>query len=531
MHKNLKIKHGENGGSANGQDPEHTGNFGERLIALKKDELQQGKTIFLTGSEMKQICIEAGDELDPYFRSTTLVPLVHAGNFKAALCLVHYNQERPLPRNDMMMVADLADRVAVVVSHAELFAQVERQAVTDPMTGLYNRRYFQEQLSKEIDRFQRFGHAFSLFIVDLDFLKKINDSLGHNSGDIAIKHIANVIKRNVRDVDTVGRFGGEEFVVLLPETDVQHARMVSERICAAIREKPIDDIGIITASLGSATYPHDAQDRDKLFELADQALFLAKRMGRNQVRSVSEDLIPGMNQKGESVIPITAPLNPPPVMQRPDESAKSDIAVKTLDLKLVSQEGLFGMLSQVNRAIEERELYDPERSKRASDYATKLAQALHFAKDHAELVMQAAVYSNLGKLDVPEEVLRKAGPLSVDELEVMRRGPSMAAKLLAPAKTLQQMGPILEAYQERWDGSGYPRGLTGDDIPMEARIVAVVDAFVAMTAELPYRKSMSKQEAMQALKDGAGKDYDPRIVKIFLSLLKKESTKEKAKPN
>ena len=163
------------------------------------------------------------------------------------------------------------------------------------MTGLYNRRYFNEQLTKEIDRFQRFGHAFSFIIVDLDFLKKINDSLGHHHGDTAIKHIANVIKKSVRDVDTVGRFGGEEFVILLPETDLAPARMVAERICQAIREKEIETVGVVTASLGLATWPYDApRARKKLFELADQALFLAKHRGRNQVCSVAEDLAPSL---------------------------------------------------------------------------------------------------------------------------------------------------------------------------------------------------------------------------------------------
>ncbi len=181
-------------------------------------------------------------------------------------------------------------------------AQVERQAVTDPMTGLFNRRYFQEQLTKEIDRYQRFGHPFSLIIADLDFLKKINDKFGHPGGDMAIKHIANVIKLNVRDVDTVGRFGGEEFVVLLPETELKQARMVAERICTGISETPVEGIGTITASLGLATYPARCTDCNKLFELADQALFLAKRQGRNRVCSVSEELIPSLNSENLPLI-------------------------------------------------------------------------------------------------------------------------------------------------------------------------------------------------------------------------------------
>ncbi|MBX9950216.1 MAG: diguanylate cyclase, partial [Candidatus Obscuribacterales bacterium] len=243
-------------------------NFGEQLLLSMLDELKLEQRIFMTAEQIKEKLAGKTIEIPEDLKSATLFPLVHAGNFKAGLCLVSSERESPFPEKDMHMVTDLADRVAVVVSHAELFAQVERQAVTDPMTGLFNRRYFTEQLTKEIDRYQRFGHPFSYIIVDLDYLKKINDSLGHHFGDAAIKHIANVMKRSVRDVDTVGRFGGEEFVVLLPETAHENARMVANRICAAIRAKPVEGIGVITASLGLATFPQDAQDKDKLQELA-----------------------------------------------------------------------------------------------------------------------------------------------------------------------------------------------------------------------------------------------------------------------
>src|SRR5262249_36304098 len=155
-----------------------------------------GQVIFLSANEMRQVL---QSDIPGNIKSATLVPLIHAGNFKAALCMISVDLTLPFSEKDMKMVANLSGRVAVVVSHAELFAQVERQAVTDPMTGLYNRRHFSEQMSKEIDRFQRFGRPFSYIIVDLDYLKKINDSLGHQFGDSAIKHISTVLKKQVRD--------------------------------------------------------------------------------------------------------------------------------------------------------------------------------------------------------------------------------------------------------------------------------------------------------------------------------------------
>lgn len=511
---NLNLNHtDQNGGS---ESKELATALGERLFLSTVEELKQGQLIFFTQEQIQERLAGLIPAADYPFKAATLVPLVHAGNFKAALCMMQAYQERPLPNNDMMMVADLADRVAVVVSHAELFAQVETQAVTDPMTNLFNRRYFEEQLAKEIDRYQRFHHAFSLIVVDLDFLKTINDTLGHNSGDLAIKHIANVLRRNVRDVDTVGRHGGEEFVVLLPETDLQHARMVAERICTAIREKPVEGVGTITATLGLATCPNDAQDGQSLFQLADEALYLAKQQGRNRVYSVSENLRPHRGESG-AVTPVNQPLTTP----------RFDSSVKTIELKPATENGLLGMLSQLTRSIEERELIDADRSTRAANYAEGLAQGLHWSKDRSEEVSLAAILSNLGKLEIPEDLLRKQGPLSAQEMEQMKRCPSTAAKFLKPAKLLQRVGPILEAYREHWDGSGYPNGLKGEDIPVEARVVALVDDFITMTTDRPNRKRLSQEEAINVIQDKAGKEYDPRLVKIFISMLKKEKEKEK----
>jgi diguanylate cyclase (GGDEF)-like protein len=494
-------------------------NFGEQLFLATLDQLKEGQSIYLSHEELKKLLSQRGVEVPVPYRAATLVPLIDAGNFKAAMCMVSSSRANPFGEKDMKMIADLADRTAAVVAKAELFAQVEKQAVTDPMTGLYNRRYFQEQLAKEIDRFQRFGHAFSFIIVDLDFLKKINDSLGHHHGDDAIKHIANVLKRSVRDVDTVGRFGGEEFVILLPETELSPARLVAERICAAIREKPIDGVGTVTASLGLATFPYDAQDRDKLFELADQALFLAKHRGRNQVCSVAEDLMPSLIEGNAPVLKSSAPIHPvisSSILPLPQFN-------ESLGLNTIVEEGIVGVFGKIIKAVEEKDGYGMERSPRAYEYANRIAQTLRLSKEHADVVSLAAVMSNLGKVAVPEEILRKPGPLTSEEMEQIKRAPSIGAKMLEPAKILYRVSSIIEFYHENWDGSGYPKGLKADEIPLESRIIALVDAYTALTSDRPYRKAFSAQEAMNMLQADSGKRFDPRLVKIFLSLLSRDA--------
>lgn len=503
-------------------------NFGEQLLLTMLEDLKLEQRIFLSADQIREKLAGKTVEIPDDLKSATLFPLVHAGNFKAGLCLVSADRETPFPEKDMHMVTDLADRVAVVVSHAELFAQVERQAVTDPMTGLFNRRYFTEQLTKEIDRYQRFGHPFSYIIVDLDYLKKINDSLGHHFGDAAIKHIANVMKRSVRDVDTVGRFGGEEFVVLLPETAHENARMVANRICAAIRAKPVEGIGVITASLGLATFPQDAQDKDKLQELADQALYLAKHRGRNQVCSVIEDLIPSqVAPLEEAAAPVAVPAGAEAAAAAAANAAapKSASGVETagtVDLALANEKGILGLITQIVKSIDEKDAYGNERSPRAYSYANSIAQALRLSKEHAELVSLSAAFSNIGKLSMPEELLRKNGPLSEEELVQIRKAPSLGAKFLEPAKMLYKLSSVIEALHEHWDGSGYPKGLKNEEIPLESRIIALVDSYVAMTSDRPYRKSLSKQEAIKQIQDDAGKKFDPRLVRFLLTVLQKE---------
>lgn len=502
------------GDLTNAEEP-LTAHFAEQLFEAVMEHLQKGQIIILYPDDIREKLAPLEIVPPGMIKMITLVPLVQGESFKGALCMVSCERARPFAVKDMKMIQDLADRVAVVVTHKELFEQVERQAVTDPMTGLYNRRYFQEQLVRELDRNQRFGHPFSYIILDLDFLKKINDTLGHQFGDAAIKHIAAVLKKSIRDVDTTARYGGEEFVVLLPETDVAGARIVADRMCASIREKEVEGIGTVTASIGVATYPVDAQDAAHLTELADQALYLAKHRGRNQVCSVSEDLLPTLDESGEKTVP--EPKRDAPLKPKTEELA-------SIDLKLIAEHGLLGILGAVVKMIEARDAYTTERSPRAADYATRIAASLHLSKDHSTIISLAAILHNVGKIAVDEQILQKKGPLTEEERKIIETAPTIGAKILEPAKHLFRVASVVEAYHEHWDGTGYPKGLKGEEIPLESRIVALADAYVAMTSDRPYRKALSKEEAMKLIADGANKEWDPRLVKIFLNLLGRESS-------
>lgn len=493
------------------QDPMSMHQFAEELFSALCHQLSDGQTLILDRKDIASLLADSSLSVIPDLKTVILAPMIQSDQLKGALCMVSVHRDQACPPEDMHMLDELCRWVAINISHKDLFERVERQAVTDAMTGLYNRRYFQEQFSREMERHQRFGHPFSYIIIDLDYLKKINDNFGHHCGDAAIKHIAQVLKKCVRDIDTTARYGGEEFVAILPETDVQGARIVAERMCAAIREAPVEEIGTVTASIGVATFPDDTQERDLLMEMADQALYLAKHRGRNRVCSVSEDLIPSLREKGAEAQVLEKQVQ----KSKPQEEP-------SYDLSSVAEHGIIGILGSVMKLIEEKDSYDCDRSPRAAEYASNLAQQLHLSREHVTVISLAAILCNLGKAGVDPDVLQKPGPLSPAEMEQIRRSPIVGKRFLEPARYLHRVAAVIEAARERWDGNGYPRQLRGEEIPLEARVISIIDAFVAMTSDRPYRKALSKEEAMHELYQGSGSQWDPRLVKAFISLLQKE---------
>jgi diguanylate cyclase (GGDEF)-like protein len=187
---------------------------------------------------------------------------------------------------EMLMARTVSDQLAVAISHARLFRQVSTQAMTDALTGLYNHRYFQERLDREIKLADRNNDQVSLILLDLDHLKRINDTHGHRSGDNTLCHVAKVMQSTVREVDICVRYGGEEFVVILPQCGREGAITVAERLREAIASTHLPKIGQVTASIGVATYPAAARAKEELIEMADRAMYLAKAAGRNRVRTL-----------------------------------------------------------------------------------------------------------------------------------------------------------------------------------------------------------------------------------------------------
>jgi diguanylate cyclase (GGDEF)-like protein/putative nucleotidyltransferase with HDIG domain len=353
-----------------------------------------------------------------------------------------------------------------------------RLALTDPLTGLGNHRHFHERLERELRHAHERRLPLTLCLVDVDDFKRINDRFGHPAGDRVLSQLA----ARLRQTGEAFRLGGDEFALLLPGYDENDALTAATSVVDRISALHLDQLGSVTVSAGVATSPAHAADRDELIRLADSALYWAKEYGKNRVRAYRPDVIELAELKR--------------LASGPDRAAR------------------FRAAASLARAVDARDVYTGSHSQRVADLAARTARRLGLPEEEVELTRLAASLHDLGKLAIPEEILRKPGPLTDPERMVLERHPQIGFRML------ESLGvdPVAEwvlHHHERWDGSGYPDGLPGDEIPLGARIIFVADAYDAMTSERVYRRRVAPEQAIAELKRCAGSQFDPGIVNAF----------------
>jgi diguanylate cyclase (GGDEF)-like protein len=366
----------------------------------------------------------------------------------------------------------LVDELGVALQNARDYREKLEQAIRDPLTGLYNRRFFFEALEKEVRRCERYGSTASLAFFDVDDFKRINDTHGHLAGDDVLRHIGEVVERIVRPVDSFARIGGEEFALLMPETHQLDALLVAERVRTAISRAEILPGRRVTVSGGVSTCPQDAEVREELERRADAALYWAKRHGKDLCAVASEVV---------------------------------------LDDEGTEQEGVLAHLYALVATIDAQHLHTRDHSENVASYAVLLGQDLGLDRDRIVQLRRAALLHDVGKVAVSGATLSKPGPLTDEEFEEIRLHPAVGATMLLHAGLVHEADWVRH-HHERLDGAGYPDGLTRDEIPLEARIIFVADAFEAMTSDRPYRDGMSVPAALAELRRCAGTQFEPRIV-------------------
>jgi diguanylate cyclase (GGDEF)-like protein len=365
--------------------------------------------------------------------------------------------------------------IALYQRSAHRAIRAMRLALTDPLTGLGNHRHFHERLQRELLDAHDQGTPLTLCLIDVDDFKRINDRFGHPVGDRVLAQLSS----RLRQGGEAFRLGGDEFAVLLPGQDSGSAFTAAASIIARISSTPVEQVGSVTASAGVATFPSQGVGRDELVRLADSALYWAKEDGKNQVR-----------------------------VYRPD-------VVELTDLKRLAsgadRAARFRAAASLAKAVDARDEYTGSHSERVAELAARIATRVGAGPEQVELTRLAGRLHDLGKLAIPEEILRKPGPLTKPERLVLERHPQIGFRML------ESLGvdPVAEwvlHHHERWDGRGYPGGLLSDDIPLGARIIFVADAYDAMTSERVYRSRLTEREAIAELERCAGTQFDPDLV-------------------
>ncbi len=419
--------------------------------------------------------------------------------------------------SDIGLYSFIANYCALFVHNAELVNQTSLYANTDTLTSLYNHRGFQERLSSELEKAKVNNTKLSIVMLDVNNISKINRELGHAKGDEVIKLVADKIKQNMRSNDIAGRYGGDEIAIILPETDTTDAKYLAEYFTYTLSCCFVDDVGPVKVSVGIATYPECSTDQEKLLILAEQAMYISQAKGYKEGMSAiisSADFNFWADEALESFAAIIAKRH-----SQLGVNFEEELVHKFNNEQIISQNHLMEMATSLAGAIDAKDPYTKDHSTSVSRYSEALARALNLPESEVQRITLGALLHDVGKIGIPENVLKKPGKLDDNEWEIMKQHPSIGAeKVLAPNEALRDLIPIVKYHHERVDGNGYPEKLKGDEIPLAARIVAVADAYHALISDRPYRKGMAIQKACEILQEGAGKIWDTELVRHFISI-------------
>ncbi len=405
------------------------------------------------------------------------VPLFSSGRLVGAMAIQRLDV--PFDADDQQLLELLAGQIAIAIENAQLYTEARRLASVDPLTGLTNHRRLYECLDEEIAIAARKARPLAIIMIDLDNFKYFNETYGHPVGDQALRIVADVLRAEVRPTDILGRFGGDEFMAILPGTDAVAATAFMTRIQTRLKtHSPLFGETSPTPlflSAGIAVFPHDALTRSDLFMLADSALYTSKRSGRATV--------------------VTAGIHP--------QSAA-----------LLAHTS-FGVVEGLVLAVDAKDSYTAAHSNVVAEVAELLAVLLNLPEHEQVILRTAGLLHDVGKISIPDRILRKPAPLTPEEWAIMRRHVEFSELIIRGVPGLQDILDPIRHHHERWDGKGYPLGLVGEEVPLLGRIMVIADAYSAMTLDRPYRPGMTVEEALNEIAFGAGIQFDPYLATVL----------------
>ncbi|NLG05931.1 MAG: diguanylate cyclase [Clostridia bacterium] len=379
--------------------------------------------------------------------------------------------------------------------------ELTQLSITDGLTGLFNHRFLQERFDFEMKRVSRYGGKLSCMLIDIDHFKNINDVYGHQFGDHVLRQIAQVLKSNSRDVDICGRYGGEEFLII-SNLCADDALKFATKLHTVIEENEfhLQKKNIkVTVSIGIAEYQSDIKNKQELIERADTAMYQAKKDGRNLIRLWKEH-----NCNDEKIL---------------DKRGIRELTLKFEELSKKMHRTYVESTNALIRAVDAKDPYAKEHSKNVAKYSFLIAKALKLNDVDIDIIRNAALLHDIGKISIRNEILTKKGPLTQSEMDILKKHPQIGVEILRELKFLEKELPLILHHHERIDGSGYPHGLRGREIPIGSKIIAVADAFDSMICGRTYKRKLTRKKAVQELIAGKNKQFSSEIVDVFLTVL------------
>lgn len=388
--------------------------------------------------------------------------------------------------------------------------RLQHAAITDGLTGLWNHSHFRNSVEREYLRVRRYGGRVALLMIDLDHFKAVNDTYGHEAGNRVLKLTARHLERNVRETDLLARYGGEEFAVICPETSLDEATQLAERIRKTLPQTvrlPEHPQLVVRTSCGVATSEDPrVQSAQELVNLADQALYCSKRGGRNRVTACTGSL--NLAQMPE----LHA--------DEMDRLRKENVAL-SMQTKELCLQSVWALI----QALEARDGYSAWHSRNVTLYTKWLVDEAAWPRPLRVATTNAAMLHDLGKIGVPDSMLLKPRPMDAHEAALMRQVPLITCRILEPLRVFETEILIIRHLRERFDGTGFPEGLGEQNIPIGSRLLAVAEAFDSITCNRAYRMGRSKDEALSILRADAGVQFDPEFVDLIERCVRKNQAR------